>query len=261
VFGSGGEKDRVFSVGRGVWWVLVRRDGFFRGVFVLEVMGDEVPEDRCGHTVYDEQLPSSLGGICCWRPTWNDEEKCIWHAKVYNKPYDDLVKFRTGNPERLDEAYLQGVEFHSMPILLSEDIELCLDNFFYKSSFYNSDFSNSKITEMEILGCDFTDCNFFDSEIVNSTMSRSLFTQANFSETRLSGVKTLRASFVDASFTNALIRVTEFYDSPFSSVDFSSSSLRAVDWIDSGMSYVNMTDCLISPAAPWRSRRDKTAVI
>ncbi len=56
-----------------------------------------MPEDRCGY-VHDVTAIPNVGETTCWRPTWGDRDRCVWHADEDGKPaklYFSVVTFAT----------------------------------------------------------------------------------------------------------------------------------------------------------------------
>lgn len=106
----------------------------------------EVPEDRCGFVLEPEDIPKhaeeatlivdttikevrdyeagsdewykGTAATCCWREVWYnaDNDRCIWHAEVDNKPAEELIEARTDGSERLDGASVPDV-------ILRDDID------------------------------------------------------------------------------------------------------------------------------------------
>ena len=67
-----------------------------------------MPEERCGYA-YEASAMSGLGGVCCYRETWNDTGRCIWHADVGQKPTRELDEAAPEIGERLDGAIFRDV--------------------------------------------------------------------------------------------------------------------------------------------------------
>jgi uncharacterized protein YjbI with pentapeptide repeats len=66
-------------------------------------------EERCRYA-YEASAMSGLGGVCCWRETWNDTGRCIWHADVGQKPTPKLEAAAPDIGERLDGAIFRDVQ-------------------------------------------------------------------------------------------------------------------------------------------------------
>lgn len=58
---------------------------------------------------YEASAMSGLGGVCCWRETWRDTGRCIWHADVGQKPTPKLEAAAPDIGERLDGAIFRDV--------------------------------------------------------------------------------------------------------------------------------------------------------
>lgn len=36
--------------------------------------------------------------VCCWRETWQDTGRCVWHAEIEDKPVEELEAARADGP-------------------------------------------------------------------------------------------------------------------------------------------------------------------
>lgn len=66
-----------------------------------EVCGFTLTPERAGDEVENlDRWYERTRGVTCIRETWGDEDRCIWHAKVDNKPVEEFQRIRTEESER-----------------------------------------------------------------------------------------------------------------------------------------------------------------
>jgi len=63
--------------------------------------------ERCRYETADSDVPADLGGVCCWRETWNAKDYCIWHAEGTKKPISKLSLKPSDVPQRVDNLKLK----------------------------------------------------------------------------------------------------------------------------------------------------------
>ena len=174
---------------------------------------DEVsptPAARCGYSFEDES--DIAGAYSCWRPSWQENNHCIWHAERANKSSTALAVARTDHPERLDGAYLRNVSVGSM--ISFADCSLrnaCLTN----ASLQNTDCSR-----IDLSGSICTDCDFSDGILDAARLDRAILDGADISH--VSGEKT---SFVDATLVGADLSHARFEEADLSGADLTDATL------------------------------------
>lgn len=147
------------------------------------------PESRCGH-VQEELTREDVGSICCWRPTWNGTNRCIWHADVENKPRNEFETIRLKRGERLDGSILRGASL--------ADTDL---------------FS----------GCIFIGADFTGAIVRGADFSSADLRRATFRDTDARHASFDRATIEDALFVNADLRKVSFIDSRLDRAIFSNT--------------------------------------
>lgn len=158
-------------------------------------MASSVPQEICGFTLQpdvtngkpDENIDLTEWHkqseiTCCWRESWGDSDRCIWHAEDKSKPREELENARSDIKECLDGAILKGIDFGR--------------NFsFLKCRLRNANFSNATIPEADFSGSDLRHADFSDAVLQGS----------NFSETYLMGTDFSKSDLFSSIFTRAFV--------------------------------------------------------
>ena len=152
--------------------------------------------------------------VTCWRKTWRDYDNCIWHTDLAGKSESELTGVRSEQPERLDGAMLQGVQFTG-----EISFKNCtLDNAnFQESIIADTSFQNASIKNATFGDPDFsvgrkpssnrptvgatTDKRDPKTRITNADFRDSCLDNADFSGARLSSVSFDNASARGANFS------------------------------------------------------------
>jgi hypothetical protein len=127
--------------------------------------------------VYEISPTGEMGSACCLRPTWEEYERCVWHADASGKPGDDLEALRPEPGERLDGAKLFGVSL------------VGVDWF----------------RECVLVGATFEDAALHDIDFTGTDLRRSVFENVDASGATFDG-----ANIEDAIFRNADLRGASF---------------------------------------------------
>lgn len=134
----------------------------------------------------------------CHRDKWNNREYCIWHAKVENKPVDELIGSRQDQPEDLSGAYLSDITL--------ED----------RITFYRCDLSESHIENVDLSGANFAGANMSNIEIMNSTLRDSYFRKADLSFSTIRQSDCSESMFFKSSFRESNILHVDLSESNIS---------------------------------------------
>lgn len=147
-------------------------------------MSDSAPPDRCGYS-HDGSRFGDLGDVCCWRPAWNDRDRCVWHADTADKPTDALAALAPTSGERLDGARLHR---STTPAV----------DWFVGCTLVDADF-----TAADIGSADFTDADLRDATLRDANARGATFTRANIEDAGLMGTDIRDARFDQARFDEA----------------------------------------------------------
>ena len=139
----------------------------------------EVPSDRCGYT-YDVSTLRDIGAVSCWRETWRDEDRCLWHAETDVKPRDELEAWRPEAPERLDGAVLGQVSLNGVDW-----------------------FEGCRLVGAELSGVDLHDASLAGADLRDASLEHVAARRANFSEVDLEDASLNVCDLRDADLTGA----------------------------------------------------------
>lgn len=247
------------------------------------------PGNRCGFTLSFEDAPHDISErrladrgpfqeFSCWRETWRDHDKCIWHAETNGKPLQELINSRTDNPERLDGAYLCGskigdyVSFSECTLHYAEfdgaylegadfsesvggytsfkGANICHTSF-HNAVYYSSDFSESNAQSVNASEASFTDCDFSEGPVDGSFREADLMwcdlsdceIGIDFSGGRLAGV----------DFSRSLLSNCNLKFVSGSHCDFSEARVGRANFSYSDMAHSNFESASISDCMFWET--------
>jgi len=172
-------------------------DGYLTGVksiiSVLIIPSCNMSDSRCGHVITTEDLPIEedleisdsvlwrfLNLSTCWRKTWRDNDRCIWHTKASSKPKDELEDSLTGFSEDLSGAYLPETDLGSN-ISFSGCSLFC-------ANLFSSDLMEVDFTQADLRGVDFSNANLRGCEFIESLMVGADFSYTDLQYADITGV-------------------------------------------------------------------------
>ncbi|WP_175417030.1 pentapeptide repeat-containing protein [Natrinema pallidum] len=182
----------------------------------------------------NDDAPDELGGVCCWRKTWNETNYCIWHAEEYGKPNEELVDARSNQPERIDKAYLCG-------ITPGNKIS------FKDCTLWKADFNPSRLSDANFVGCylhgadftgthidgaNFTDCHADHADFQNIEGRGAYFTNASLAHANFSTENQIAGGLAYAEFNKSDLFDATFRNTYLQQADFSDSRLTHVSFVD-----------------------------
>lgn len=135
-------------------------------------------EERCEYNHDVSRLPD-VGPACCWRPTWKESERCVWHADVDEKSESVLSDAASEPGDRLDGANLRAA---SLPN----------GNRFAGCKLIGADFSLA-----DVRAANFTDADLREVSFENANAQNGNFDRANLEDAVMRGTDIRGASFVD----------------------------------------------------------------
>ncbi|RBI59923.1 ion transporter [halophilic archaeon] len=160
-------------------------------------MGQSVPPDRCGYSPNVSRFPD-LGGVCCWRPIWDDANRCVWHADTVDKPADVLATLAPTPGERLDGARLRRSTLSDV-------------DWFVACTLVEADFTQADISATDFTDADLRDATFRDANARGTMFARANLEDAVVRNVDLRGAHFGQAKFDEADFTKSRInRATTF---------------------------------------------------
>lgn len=145
------------------------------------------PEGRCG---YEQPVitKENVGAVCCWRPVWEDHERCVWHADESEKPRKAFEAHPPERGERLDGAILRGAFLTDADWLIG-------------GTLIGADFSNAIVRSTDFTGADLRRARFQNADARDSVFDDANIEDAEFVYTQIQG-----ASFEGTLFERVLFQ-------------------------------------------------------
>lgn len=151
-------------------------------------------DSRCGH-VAELTTIEGKGAVCCWRPVWEDRERCIWHADEAGKPRGVLEDHAPERGERLDGAVLRDAPLAEVTWLAEQSlVRADLSG----ADLSRADLSGADLRRAELFGVDADGATFVDANLEDADL-----TEADLRGADLSGALTYRAQFEDVRVNRA----------------------------------------------------------
>ncbi|MFB6166061.1 MAG: pentapeptide repeat-containing protein [Haloarculaceae archaeon] len=146
--------------------------------------------DRC-RFVPDVTADTDRGRLCCWRETFEDADRCVWHLDRGDRALTDFSAPQPG--ERLDGAIMRGLSLNGVDWL----------------------------AECVLVGADFSDANVSRASFVGADLREATFHAAD-----ARGTSFERANLESATMTDVDLRDADFSKAQFDVADFSSSRIN-----------------------------------
>ncbi|AEH36675.1 pentapeptide repeat-containing protein [Halopiger xanaduensis] len=135
------------------------------------------PTDRCGHVTTSSGV-NDAGAICCYRPTWRDADRCLWHTETV-VPTPAYEEHAPTAGERLDGA----------------------------------NFREATLSDTSFLaGCSLVEADFTDAVLDGADLSETDLRRATFRDVDAHGTSFRAANLHDAAFVFADLRGADFRD-------------------------------------------------
>ncbi|MUV89079.1 hypothetical protein GJ629_03490 [Halapricum sp. CBA1109] len=231
------------------------------------------PEDKCGYQfppdfeVTGEGCGTSKGPhySSCYRTTWNDYDRCVWHAKTDEpKPIDELKNVRersscrelnsqNGPAELLDGAHLPSASIDGL-----SDLDGCYlrranlrDVHFSEGSCKRAVFADANLADGWFRGTNFSGASLSQSSLKETTLKGANLTGCKLEDAHLERTNLLDTTLVDirlygATLTEVKINEeTEFDDKCVYDPKYDIKS-------DADIPEMEMTNQLIKAAGQYR---------
>ncbi|UPM45001.1 pentapeptide repeat-containing protein [Halocatena salina] len=147
-------------------------------------MSSDPPHNRCGYNPDVTLIHENIPQITCYRPVWNDRDRCVWHAREAGKSITDLKELKPNPGEHLDGAYLEGAKLRDVDWF--SDVSL-VNVDFTRADVRATDFSGAQLrfSRFEYTNAIYAD--FSGSDLEGTIMSDTDLRSATLVETRLNG--------------------------------------------------------------------------
>ena len=158
---------------------------------------------RCGFTwIPEEQNNTDSCAYCCYRSTWKEFDRCVWHAKTdLRKPSDTLVETR----EQPENRKLNGSPRELLSGAVLRDAELT-DSVLTGVDFSGSDFRNTNLNDVYLSYSNLSEADFRGADLTDCTVSKVSFRNANLRNADLRGLSIFGIDFTDAELSEADFR-------------------------------------------------------
>ena len=182
-----------------------------------------VPMDRCG-LVWppDGENDETRRASCCYRETWREFNRCIWHADTdEEKPISELLDVRESKSNRIQNHLPREI----LAGAILRDTELT-DELMTGVDFRGADFEGSNFTDVYLSYATFADANLEGVDFTESTVSRVDFSGANLTDATLAGL-----SLYDGDFTGATLTDANFTDANVEEATFENTNIESAIWV------------------------------
>lgn len=178
--------------------------------------------------------------VCCWRETWRDYDRCIWHAEVTGKPASELREARAAEGEVLDGAYLPGVQFEA---------DISFENCSLRGAvFSDATLSGISLRHATLDRATLTGVNFAHATLQGASLSHARLSHADCSHADLRGVDLSHAVADHVEFTHARLANAEA-----SHADLENATLANADMSETVFDNASLVDTTIENAVLARS--------
>lgn len=182
------------------------------------------PDEKCRYIT--EHNVFGPGDICCYRDVWKNG-LCVWHAKIDDKPIDELEKSRLDRHERLDGAILRSIDLGdaiSFEGCNLTDSDLSGSDFtgasLRNSSLVMAELTKTCLNNADLSGADLTLTSFEDSKLTSVSLNDATLTLSSLKRTDLTD-----ANFVEATFNNAVLEQSNLTRTNFFGAELSNARL------------------------------------
>jgi len=237
----------------------------------------EVPDGICGFELSpedldrddwlsQEELRQEVGTASCWRDTWRDHERCIWHADVAEKPAEELTEARRdgwdeGSPlggseieewENLDGAVLKGVEFGDdidfsrCTLFASELKEVNL----YGATLHDADLRHAELHDAylwdaELHDADLSSAELHDGYLGDAELHDAILWHAELHDAILWHAELHDAYLSSAELHDADLSSAELHDADLSSAELHDADLRHAELHDADLRHAELHDAIL----------------
>ncbi|SEW12601.1 pentapeptide repeat-containing protein [Natrinema salifodinae] len=152
--------------------------------------------DRCGYVTSSSGVDDA-GAVCCWRPTWRETDRCIWHTETV-VPEPAYERNAPASDERLDGANFQ-------------DAALSGSSFLADHSLVEADFTNAVLDDADLSRTDLRRATFRDVDAHGTSFRSANLHDAVFVFADLRGADFRNARLYRAGLTDVRLNLeTEF---------------------------------------------------
>lgn len=206
------------------------------------------------NTIDEQEWNTEYSAFSCWREAW-DENRCVWHAQIEDKPAFELKRERTDNWERLDCAVLVGsmiqyeISFRDCSLELADCIGIDL----HGTNLTDADLNRADLTHANLNRADLTHAHLPKADLTDAHLNRANLTHAHLPKADLTDANLVRidithAYLPEADLTNTNFRWADFTNADLTGVDLTDAYLRWADFTNANLNEANLTDAYLPEA-------------
>ncbi|WP_339102546.1 pentapeptide repeat-containing protein [Haloterrigena salinisoli] len=154
-------------------------------------------EQRCGHVTSSSGVDDA-GAVCCWRPTWDDTDRCRWHTETV-VPAEEYERNPPKPGERLDGANLEGAMLRETSFLAGR-------------SLVAADFTDAVLDGADLSGTDLRRATFRDVDAHGASFRNANLHDAVFVFVDLRGADFRGARLYRAGLTDVRLNLETAFD-------------------------------------------------
>ncbi|QLG49121.1 pentapeptide repeat-containing protein [Natrinema halophilum] len=143
--------------------------------------------ERCGHVTNSSGVDEA-GAVCCWRPTWERDDRCLWHTEtvVPTTVYEQ-------NPPvpgaRLDGANFKGARLNATSFLEGRSL--------VEADFSNAVLDDADLSEADLRRATFRDVDAHGASFRDANLHDTVFVFADLRSADFRGSRLYRAGLTD----------------------------------------------------------------
>lgn len=186
-----------------------------------------VPTDHCGFTYTGETGHAH----CCYRGTWRETGRCVWHAEVEDdetKPDDALRAARAPDDVRDRNGTTGPTELLDCAVLAGQTLPDGLD--LGGAALRDADLANADLPEADLRNVDLRDATLRDADLRGADLAGANCWDADLHQAHLAGADLAEATLRDADCTDATLR-----EADLTGVDFEGAYLNRADLFDADL--------------------------
>jgi hypothetical protein len=206
------------------------------------------PEDRCGFTYTREDGDQHS----CYRRTWRDTDRCVWHAEVHDedgKPDDALRSARAAPSTRSANAATGPSELLDGARLVGETVQEAVD--LSGASLRDADLRDVDLRDADLSEADLRDADLRDADLRGADLSGAACWDAEFNDAYMLGADCRGTSFRGADLTDATLR-----EADLTGANLEGAFLDRADLLGTDLSDVRAYGVVLAGA-----RADETTVL
>lgn len=181
--------------------------------------------ERCGHVTNSSGIDDA-GAVCCWRPTWEHGDRCLWHTEtvVPTAAYEQHVP---APGERLDGANFEGARLNGTSFLAGQSL--------VEADFSNAVIDDADLSETDLRRATFRDVDAHRVSFRDANLHDTVFVFADLRGADFRGARLYRAGLTDVrinletSFSERAVYEAEIDREPTS--DSAAERAESAQWV------------------------------